>query len=286
MYRQKIREYYDRLSPSYAKVADYVMSHYYEVAFMTAAQLSDAVDVDTTTVVRFSQRLGYNGYPELLQDIRQQVKNEIYSVYEPQALTQNEPAALFKMQIDQDENNLRQILIQNPPEHLQKIAQICRQAERIYFVAEGYANTAAELVATQLRHQDIPAEAMAEDSVRRAATLANLGKGDLVIGITASEYGESVARALNFAQMQGCQTLGIVGSLDNPVNRTVERVIYAPSTVAGPLPSIVSLTAALTALAQILVSRDNKSQKRRHSASDAYHFLTRRSESLDRAAGQ
>ena len=74
MYREKIREYYDHLSRSYRKVADYIMSNYYEVSFMNAAQLAYAVGVDTTTVVRFSQRLGYNGYPELLNDIREQVK--------------------------------------------------------------------------------------------------------------------------------------------------------------------------------------------------------------------
>ena len=87
MYREKIREYYDHLSRSYRKVADYIMSNYYEVAFMTAAQLAYAVGVDTTTVVRFSQRLGYNGYPELLQDVREQVKSEIYAAYEPQILS-------------------------------------------------------------------------------------------------------------------------------------------------------------------------------------------------------
>lgn len=286
MYRQKIREYYEHLSPSYRKVADYVMSHYYEVAFMTAAQLADAVDVDTTTVVRFSQRLGYNGYPELLQDIRQQVKNEIYSVYEPQSLAPNDPAAIFKVQIEQDNNNLRQILVQNPPEHLQAVSELCRNAERIYFVAEGYANTVAEMVAAQLRHQDVRAEAVAEDPVRRAATLASLDGRDLVIGISATEYGESVARALDFAQMQGCRTLGIVGSLDSPVNRVVSKVIYAPSEVAGPLPSVVALTAALTALAQTLIARDNKVQTRRRAVSDAYHFLTRKVESVERAVGQ
>jgi DNA-binding MurR/RpiR family transcriptional regulator len=286
MYRQKIREYYEHLSPSYCKVADFVLSRYYEVAFMTAAQLADAVNVDTTTVVRFSQRLGYNGYPELLQDIRKQVKNEIYSVYEPQALDEGDPAAVFKLQIDQDDNNLRQILIQNPPEHLQEVANLCQNAERIYFVAEGYANTVAETVAAQLRHQDIRAEAVAEDPVRRAATLASLDTKDLVIGISATEYGESVARALDFAQMQGCRTLGIVGSLDSPVNRVVDKVIYAPSEVAGPLPSMATLTSALTALAQTLIVGDNKTQSRRRAMNDAYHFLTRKGDSAERAAAR
>jgi DNA-binding MurR/RpiR family transcriptional regulator len=249
------------------------MSHYYEVAFMTAAQLADAVEVDTTTVVRFSQRLGYNGYPELLQDIRQQVKDELYAVYEPRPLAPGDPASIFKAQVEQDSNNLRQILIQNPPEHLQAIAKLCRDAERIYLVAEGYANTVAEMIAAQLRHQDLRAEAVAEDPVRRAATLANLDTRDLVIGISASEYGESVARALSFAQLQQCRTVGVVGSLDSPINRVVDKVLYAPSESAGPLSSVVSLTAALTALAQTLMNRDNRAQVRRGAVSDAYHFF-------------
>ncbi|MEZ4636882.1 MAG: MurR/RpiR family transcriptional regulator [Caldilineaceae bacterium] len=284
MYRQKIREYYEHLSPSYSRVADYVMSHYYEVAFMTAAQLAEAVNVDTTTVVRFSQRIGYNGYPELLTDVREQVKSEIYSVYEPQTYSQNDPATIFRMQVEQDDNNLRQILIQNPPEHLQAIAELCQDAKRVFFVAEGYANTVAEMVAAQLRHVEISAEAVAEDPVRRAATLANLGAADLVVGISTSEYGESVARALSFAQSQGCHTLGIVGSLESPVNRAVERILYAPSVAAGPLPSIVSLTGALTALVQILAGRDSKSQNRRRAVSDAYHFLTHKDDVVERAA--
>ena len=90
MYREKIREYYDHLSRSYRKVADYIMSNYYEVSFMTAAQLAYAVGVDTTTVVRFSQRVGYNGYPELLNDIRDQVKAEIYAAYTPKELSPTE----------------------------------------------------------------------------------------------------------------------------------------------------------------------------------------------------
>ena len=116
MYREKIREYYDHLSRSYRRVADFIMSKYYEVSFMTAAQLAYAVGVDTTTVVRFSQRLGYNGYPELLHDIREQVKSEIYAAYEPKPLNPDNPAGTFKDRIEHEQHNLRQMLVHNPPE--------------------------------------------------------------------------------------------------------------------------------------------------------------------------
>ena len=72
------------------------MSNYYEVSFMTAAQLAYAVGVDTTTVVRFSQRLGYNGYPELLSDCARSGKIRNYASYRPQELSPSDPAGVFK----------------------------------------------------------------------------------------------------------------------------------------------------------------------------------------------
>ncbi|MDQ3249431.1 MAG: MurR/RpiR family transcriptional regulator [Chloroflexota bacterium] len=275
MYREKIREYYDHLSRSYRKVADYIMSNYYEVSFMTAAQLAYAVGVDTTTVVRFSQRLGYNGYPDLLHDIRAQVKAEIYAAYKPKALSPSDPAGVFNDRANQEQHNLKQMLTHNPPEHVESIAAMFGKAKHVVLMAEGYAEAVAELTAQQLRHRGITAEAVADDPVKRAATLMTLGNGTLVIGISATEYGAGVARALEYARARGCATLGVVGSLASPVNRMSDKVVFAPTDVAGPLPSIVALVAALAALVQI-ASKDNQASVDKHLTGfkQAYQFLT------------
>lgn len=263
MYREKIREYYDHLSRSYRKVADYIMSNYYEVSFMTAAQLAYAVGVDTTTVVRFSQRLGYNGYPELLNDIREQVKSEIYAAYEPKELSADDPAGAFKDRAEQEQHNLKQMLIHNPPDHVRRVADMVAAADHVVLVAEGYAETVAYMTAEQLRHRGISAEATTNDPVRLAGTLLSLSPTTLVIGISATEFGENVAKALAFARTRGCATLGIVGSLDSPVNRMSDQVMFAPTDIAGPLPSIVALSAALSALVQI-AAKDSEVAVEKH----------------------
>ena len=275
MYREKIREYYDRLSRSYRKVADFAISNYYEVAFMTAAQLAYAVGVDTTTVVRFSQRLGYNGYPELLNDIREQVRSEIYASYIPATLSPDDPEGLFKERAQQERHNLQQMLVHNPPDHIRQIANMFDAADYILLLAEGYANTVAELTAQQLRHRGIAAEYVVDEPVKRAATLANLLPKTLVIGISATQYGDAVARALEYARTKQCMTLGIVGSLASPVNRMAERVLFAPTDTPGPLPSIVAITAALAALVQI-ASKDDAGaiEHYLHNFNEAYYFLT------------
>lgn len=275
MYREKIREYYDHLSRSYRKVADFIMSDYYEVSFMTAAQLAYAVGVDTTTVVRFSQRLGYNGYPELLQDIREQVKSEIYAAYEPQPLAPDDPAGVFKDRVVQEQQNLQQMLVHNPPDHIEAVTRMLEQARRIILVGEGYAAVAAEMAAQQLRHRGIDAEFLANDAVQKAATLMSVDSSTLVIGVSATDYGRDVSRAMQLARAKEAKTLGIIGSLASPVNRMSDRVVFAPTDVAGPLPSVVALVAALNGLVQV-TAKDSPATAEAFAEQfeQAYQFLT------------
>jgi DNA-binding MurR/RpiR family transcriptional regulator len=275
MYREKIREYYDHLSRSYRKVADYIMSNYYEVAFMTAAQLAYAVGVDTTTVVRFSQRLGYNGYPELLQDVREQVKSEIYAAYEPQILSPDDPAGAFRDRINQEQHNLRQLLVHNPPEHIESVAKLFAGARRIILLGDGYAEAVAETVAQQFRHRGIDAEYLPNDAVKKASTLMNVNESCLIIGVSATDYGRDVARAMEFARARGAHTLGVIGSMGSPANRMSELVVFAPTDVGGPIPSLVGLVTALTSLV-LMAARDNPSSVERHleTFEKAYQFLT------------
>jgi DNA-binding MurR/RpiR family transcriptional regulator len=275
MYREKIREYYDHLSRSYRKVADHIMSNYYEVAFMTAAQLAYSVGVDTTTVVRFSQRLGYNGYPELLQDIREQVKTEIYAAYEPQPLSPDDPAGVFKDRVVQEQHNLQQMLIHNPPEHIEAVAAMIERARRILIVGDGYADAVAETMAQQFRHRGLEAEYLPNDPVKKAASLTRVDTDVLVIGVSATDYGRDVARCMEYARLRGASTLGIIGSMASPANRMSDRVVFAPTDVSGPLPSIVGLVAALTGLAQVAAKDSAISVERQIDAFEsAYQFLT------------
>jgi DNA-binding MurR/RpiR family transcriptional regulator len=275
MYREKIREYYDHLSRSYRKVADYIMSNYYEVSFMTAAQLAYAVGVDTTTVVRFSQRLGYNGYPELLQDIREQVKTEIYASYEPQVLQPDDPAGVFKDRVTQEQQNLQQMLVHNPPEHIAGIAQMLDRARKVILLGEGYAETAAEMTAQQFRHRGVDAQFLPNDPVQKAASLMTVDASVLVIGVSATEYGREVARAMEYARLRGASTLGVIGSLASPVNRMSDRVVFAPTDISGPLPSIVALVAALSGLVQV-AAKDSPASVERHTElfEQAFQYLT------------
>lgn len=94
------------------------------------------------------QRIGYNGYPELLSDIREQVRSEIYAAYMPRHALADSKAALFKARVEQERQNLSQMLVHNPPEHVDAVVEMLNKASHIVLMAEGYADGIADHRAT------------------------------------------------------------------------------------------------------------------------------------------
>jgi DNA-binding MurR/RpiR family transcriptional regulator len=76
-FSERIRAIRSELSPSFVILADFLLDSYSRAAFLNATELAHALDLDPATVVRFAQRLGYGGYPELQREIRQRVEEEV-----------------------------------------------------------------------------------------------------------------------------------------------------------------------------------------------------------------
>jgi DNA-binding MurR/RpiR family transcriptional regulator len=262
MFREQIRKHYDHLSRSYRRVADFILSDYRAAAFMTAAGLADAVDVDTTTVVRFAQRLGYPGFPELIADIQQQVKAELAQSYlappEEDTLQADVQRLLVK-----ERNNLDRALAHNTLETLETVLDLLRAAPRIVVVGEAYAAPLAESFAGMLRDAGLPATYVGGDIYQRAAALARPVRKEVVVGMTPVEGPSAVAGLLRFARDEGAITLACTPSLSTPAARSAEYLLYAPGEAGGLLPSLGALYSLCTAIAQTLANERSEAVRAR-----------------------
>jgi DNA-binding MurR/RpiR family transcriptional regulator len=250
---------YEHLSPSYRKIADFLLKSYDEAAFMGASDLADHLNLDPATVVRFSQRLGYAGYPELLRSIQAQVKVELRSAYAVDT-TDESVGGLFQRFVRQDGGNLEQVLAHNPPAILEQAVNALKSAQRIHVLAEGHASPLGEAFAYELRQNGLPAQYTAGDLAHQAMAMANIGAGTAVIGVSVNDYAIDVAAAMRYAREEGATTVGLVGSLASPLARSVEILLFAPSTSTGPLPSLTGAVAIINALLQITGKREPETQ--------------------------
>src|SRR5579872_6507986 len=65
---------FDEFSRSQKDVAQYVVDHLDEAAFQTAEELARRANTSSSTVVRFSQALGFEGFPELQAAAREEYR--------------------------------------------------------------------------------------------------------------------------------------------------------------------------------------------------------------------
>src|SRR5437764_1644910 len=72
-----VRARFDEFSRSQKDVAQYIVDHLDEAAFQTAEELARRANTSSSTVVRFSQALGFEGFPELQQAARDEYRRRV-----------------------------------------------------------------------------------------------------------------------------------------------------------------------------------------------------------------
>ncbi|PKO23599.1 MAG: hypothetical protein CVU38_03165 [Chloroflexi bacterium HGW-Chloroflexi-1] len=255
MYKERIRETYERLSPGYRRVADFLLNHYQEAAFMTAGRIGRATEVDTTLVVRFAQRLGYAGYPELIADVQADVKRDLRAVYATGGPEDNTTFAMFQRSLVQDRNSLEYMLLHADVAVIEPVVELLEKAPRIYVIGEGAGVYLADLFTSRVLALGFPIRALPGDLITRVALSVTLGPGDLCIGLGTTRLVPGVAVALKIARSEGAHTVAIVGALTNPAAAQAEYVIHAPVQTIGVFPSLTSVLAILHSLIQVLTLR-------------------------------
>ena len=70
----EIRQRFEEFSRSQKDVGQYIVDHLDEAAFHTAEELARRANTSSSTVVRFAQALGFEGFPELQASARDEYR--------------------------------------------------------------------------------------------------------------------------------------------------------------------------------------------------------------------
>ena len=80
---EELRRRYDRLTQSQKRIAEYIVEHSQAVAFSTVDQMAAQLDVNPSTIVRFTYRIGLNGFPDLQERMRELVRGQLSRTSDP-----------------------------------------------------------------------------------------------------------------------------------------------------------------------------------------------------------
>jgi DNA-binding MurR/RpiR family transcriptional regulator len=249
-YEERIRQERSNMSKSFSKLADFLLDSYVEAAFMTASELAHALNLDAATVVRFSQHLGYDGFPKLQREIRQRVKDDLL-IRPKQAEVEESIAGIASNAMEEVSVSLEQTQIALDTEVMGALVEKIGQARRIVILAEGPAQPSAYSLVLFMEQGGFPVYIARSGISDLARTVNTATTHDLLLAMEIAGQAPYIARALEAAQMKGIPTSALVGSASLASARFADYVLAAqshPSIGVG----IVSIEAIVYALSQVL----------------------------------
>lgn len=249
-YEERIRQERSNMSKSFSKLADFLLDSYVEAAFMTASELAQALNLDAATVVRFSQHLGYSGFPKLQREIRQRVKKDL--LIRPKEAEIDESVTGIASKAMQDVwLALEQTRISLDTEALGKLVEQLGVARRIVILPEGPAQPSAYSLVLFLEEGGFPVY-IARGGIADLARTVNIATPqDLLLSMEVAGQSPYIARALGQAQERGIPTAAIVGSASLASARFADTVLAAQAHTSIGV-GIVSIETIVFALAQVL----------------------------------
>jgi len=248
-YEERIRSSRAALSPSFVRLADFLLDSYAEAVFLTATELAHTLDIDPATVVRFAQKLGYQGYPDLQREIRQRVKRELLA---NGSSAPDSVAGAAELALEELVRGLELTRRSFPKEAAQTLITALDKAERVILLAEGLAQAPARSLAAWLEAAGYSVHLAGGGVSELARALAGVRKGDLTVAIEVAEESPLLARTIARARSAGVRTAAIVAAPSSAVARQTDIVLAAhPSPHPGG--GQVMVEAMVFALARMLM---------------------------------
>ncbi|HWB68747.1 MAG TPA: MurR/RpiR family transcriptional regulator [Solirubrobacterales bacterium] len=262
-----IQERFDEFSRSQKDVARYIVDHLDEAAFLTAEELARRASTSSSTVVRFSQALGFEGYPELQQAAIEEYRNAIAGAA---ASSGNGGGALFSFDhselegsLGADYANLEETARNLTREQVDGAVAALAESQRIVIVGVDQMAFFASYLRHTLSLLDIRAEIVASTGGESLQRLGRIDDETLVIVISSGRAHPLLLRAMKLAVHRNANTLAISDASMSEVGEHADQTLYFSSNSPSFTRSNTALMALVQALAHGLYARDEATHKDR-----------------------
>ncbi|HVC07212.1 MAG TPA: MurR/RpiR family transcriptional regulator [Solirubrobacterales bacterium] len=260
-----IQERFDEFSRSQKDVARYIVDHLDEAAFLTAEELARRASTSSSTVVRFSQALGFEGYPELQQAAIEEYRGSIAG-----GTGGGAGAALFSFDhselegsLGADYANLEETARNLTREQVDASVSALANASRVVIVGVDQMAFFASYLRHTLSLLDIRAEIVASTGGESLQRLGRIDEETLVIVLSAGRAHPLLLRAMKLALHRRARTLAISDASMSEVGEHAEMTLYFSSNSPSFARSNTALMALVQALAHGLYARDEAAHKDR-----------------------
>lgn len=248
---EEIHERLDEFTATERKAAHALLANYPMQGLGTVAQFAGAAGVSSPTILRFVARLGFCGFSEFQQRLRQELESQLNtplarsSAMPPEGQGANDP--LLETLID----NLRETFNHLPRGDLAGLIKLLSDDRRpVHLIGGRFTDGLARYMAAHLRIVRSHVHHVAGQQGNWLDQLIDIGPKDVVVVFDIRRYQDEIIRFSQNAAKQGATIALITDSWMSPVGKIATYVL--PSRVA--VPSAWDSSLALMAIAEVLIA--------------------------------
>ena len=218
-----IRSYYNGLTKTEQKAAQYILEHAPEIIYQSVTELASKADVGETTVLRLCRKLKFQGFQDFKLSLAQDLVQPMDYLH-TEVTEEDDPSTLTNKIISAHILTLEQTRELVNPEELGKAIDILHHAKQIQFFGVGSSGlTAVQAAQSFLR---IGKRGGANtDTHFQAVEAALLSDESAAVGISISGSTKDTNENLLLAKKAGAKVIAITSNARSPITKIADIVL-------------------------------------------------------------
>jgi DNA-binding MurR/RpiR family transcriptional regulator len=221
-----------------------------ETFFLSSREMGRRYGVNTATIIRSIQALGYEKYADFAQDLRQYFVTGItpYSAMKAAEETEQSVADRVRQSVEKDVANVREFQSGLDADKIVEIANRINLSNRIIVLGIDFASSLASSLAYGLVRLGYDADAPVGSSGVFESRIKNMTPKDLLIAFSFGRGLRDTIEAVKAARRRNIPSFGITNGDATPIAKYCDTFLTATIARTSFIDSYVAPTAAINAI--------------------------------------
>ena len=220
-----ISKNYDSYTKGQQIIAGYIMENYDESAFMTLEQLASSAGVSTTSVIRFSRELGYDGYTSMQRALRLDLRNKAAIPADSINSSPIPDDSLLHQVIFNDINNIEQTFNHLDPKAVERASDIIGNAGELYILGLRRSYSLSVYAFSRLSQVRQNVRLIGTPGLNYPEEIASIEKGDACLSFLFPRYSHTTISLLDFMRNLGMKTIVVTSMNHIAIDRYADVVL-------------------------------------------------------------
>lgn len=260
--RKSIRDRYDDFSPHLQRIARLAIEQPNQIALQTVAVIAEDLDIQPSTLIRFSKELGYSGFSQLQRVFRHRLiegapvdREQIYKRQSADLPTADLSTTMTGC-VDGLIRALEDLRDEISIEDLSAAIDMLQNARHVYVAGLRRSRPIATYLAYGLNRLERQSSLLDFGGGMAEQQVANMGQQDLLFAIAYPPYAQLVVDIVRDAHFKGAPIITMTDSVDSPLAKNATVSFMTDQNATGRFRPISGAIGLVQVIIETLAQRN------------------------------